>query len=141
MFRQHDPGFVLVVWKGIEFKGFMDGTYVSAERDTDAYTKAVGATGDAARVRSRNRGGKVTLTLQQTSPTNDLLTAQQKIDEISNAATGSLTVKDLLGTTLIFAEVAWIMKSAKVDFGTELQGREWVFDCAELDMGVGGALV
>lgn len=141
MFKNYDPGRVVGNWKGIPFLGFMDGTFLTAERNEDAFSMSVGAQGDVTRVRSRNRTGTVTLTLQASSPTNDLLTAQAVLDELSGLSYGPLQIEDLNGNTLILAAVAWIKKAPSAEFATDASGREWVFECADLDMGIGGAIV
>lgn len=141
MFNNYDSGRIVGSWKGIPFLGFMDSTFLNAERNEDAFTESVGAQGDVTRVRSRNRTGTVTLTLQAASPTNDLLSAQAILDELTGLGYGPLLIKDLNGTTLVEAAVAWIKKVPAVEFGTEASGREWVFTCADLVMNIGGAIV
>lgn len=140
-FHQYDPGQVVVNFKGIDLVAVMDGTFVNAERAEDAFSMQVGAGGDVTRVRSRNRSGAVTVTLQAASPANDLLSAVALDDELFGTGTGPLLVKDLFGNTLIDADTAWIRKLPAVEFADDASGREWVFDCAELSMFVGGSVV
>jgi len=137
-FYNYDPGRVVVTFRGVLLQGFMDGTFVSAERTEDAYTMPVGAGGDVTRVRSRNRTGSVTATLMAASPVNDLLSAIAAIDEETGLGTGALLVKDLMGTTLCNASVAWIKKMPVGEYATDASARAWVFDCAELKMHIGG---
>lgn len=139
-FKNYDPGTIAVTFKGIPMLGVMDGTFVTVERNEDAFSVAVGAAGDVARVRNRDKTGMVTVTLQQGSPINDLLTAQALLDEVSGLGFGPLMVKDLRGTTLVLAPIAWIKKMPTVEFGDELSGREWVFECASLEIKAGGAI-
>ncbi len=141
MFKNYDPGRVVASFKGIQILGFMDGTFISGERAEDAFEMAVGAQGDVTRVRNRNRTGTVTMTLQAASPSNDLLSAQAILDELSGIGYGPLLVKDLNGLTVIEAPIAWIKKSPTVEFGDEASGREWIFDCADLILVVGGAIL
>lgn len=141
MFNNYDPGRIAGNWKGIPFLGYMDGTFVTAERSEDAFSKSVGAQGDVTRVRSHNRTGTVTIVLQAASPTNDLLSAQAQLDELTGLGYGPLQVTDLNGATLVLAAVAWIKKAPSIEFSTEASGREWVFECADLDMNAGGAIV
>lgn len=141
MFKNYDPGRVVGSWRGIPFLGFMDSTFLSAERSEDAFALSVGGQGDVTRVRSRNRTGTVTLTLQAASPTNDLLSAQAILDELTGLGYGPLLIKDLNGTTLVEAAIAWIKKAPSVEFATDASGREWTFECAELTIVAGGAVV
>jgi hypothetical protein len=141
MFKNYDPARVVVTFRGIPIRGYAEGTFVSVERDEDSFEKAVGSQGDVTRVRKRNRAGSATLTLQQASPTNDELSAIMLLDEASGTGYGPLLVKDLNGTTLASAAVAWLVRPATTSFADGAESREWKIDCAELTMTVGGALV
>lgn len=141
MFKNYDPARVVVTFKGIPIRGYMDGTFVSIERDEDSFEKAVGAAGDVTRVRNRNRAGRATITIQQSSPTNDELSANVLLDEQTGLGYGPFMVKDLNGTTLASAAVAWLTRPASVSFADGAEGREWMIDCADLTLAVGGALV
>lgn len=138
-FANYDPSKVFVSFMGKQFVGFADGTFVTAERAEDAFSTAVGASGDVTRVRSRNRMGTVTVTLQAASPTNDDLTSLALTDEEDGTSYGPLQIKDLNGDTLINAASAWIKKFPSVEFAVESSNREWVFECAELVMDVAGS--
>lgn len=139
-FNQYDPLAVLISFNEVTFVGLAEGTFVEAQRDEDAFTKKTGSTGDVARVKNRNRGGSVKITLMQTSPTNAQLSAYHKKGEklpLISSDVGQLQIKDLLGNTLVHADKAWIKKVSNVSYGKDLSGREWTFDCAALDMDVG----
>ena len=141
LFNNYDPGRVVASFNGIPFLGFMDGTFISAERTEDGFTMQVGAGGDVTRVRSRDTTGSVTLTLQAASPTNDLLSSIALTDELFGTGTGALMVKDLNGNTLLEAPIAWVRKLPTTEFADEASSREWVFDCANLIKFVGGGVI
>lgn len=136
--RTYDPAQVFATFAGIPINGFAEGTFISASRDEDTFTKHTGAGGDVARTRNRNKGGKVSFTLMASSPTNDLLSAQAAADELAGTGAGALLVKDGNGSTVLAAPNAWISKPPAVEFGKELGDREWTIDCDELDMVIGG---
>jgi hypothetical protein len=140
-FRNYDPGLVVGSFRGIQILGLMDGTFITAERAEDAFSAVVGRSGDVTRVRNRNRTGTVTITLMAEAPTNDLLSAVAFEDEAFGTGVGPLLFKNLNGTTVIEAAQAWIQKLPSVEFSTDASGREWIFECAELIMNVGGAVV
>src|SRR5690606_21818859 len=117
-----------------------DGTHIEITRDEDAVMKHTGNDGSTARSINRNRGGSITVTLQQTAPVNDVLSAYAAADESTGLLTGSILVKDLFGTTIAESGDAWIKKLPDAAFGKEIQGRAWVFDCGELVLNVGGSL-
>ena len=137
-FRNYDPAQVVVTFKGIDVVGYMDGTFVTADRTEDGFETTVGAGGDVTRVRSRNRSGLVTVSLKAEAPVNDELSAVAEADELDGSGVGTLTVSDLNGTTLLEAESAWIQKIPLVEYADTASGREWVFSCAELIMAIGG---
>lgn len=142
-FKNYNPKQVTVSFGAIIVQGFNDGPFIKTVRNSDAYTVKVGAHGDVTRVRSLDRTGQVTITLLAESPTNDLLSFQANLDEASDAggAVAPLMIKDLNGLTLMIAENAWIMKYPEVEHATDASPREWVLECADLKMVVGGSLV
>lgn len=133
----YDPNGVVVVFSGIVLHGYGPDTFVTISRDQAAFKKQVGADGEVARVRNRNRSGTCKLVLQQTSQSNDALSAQAALDEQGGGGYGSLAVKDLNGTTLCSAGVAWIQKVADVGMGAELATREWIFDLDDVKIFAG----
>ena len=128
------PKKVIVTFGGRILTGFADGSFVTAERESDAFTKVVGADGEAARVASANRSGKVTVTLMQTSDSNDYLSQIAAADELSQASTGALFIKDASGRSLVTAGEAWIMKVPNAEFAKDLGSREWVFESGDLQI-------
>ncbi len=140
-FRTYNPALVVVSFQGVNITGFMDGTFVEAERDEDAFTKAVGATGDVARTRNLNKGGKITVTLMATAGANDMLAAMLAIDEGIGIGYGPFQIKDLSGTMQCFSAQTWIQKSPKIERAKESGSCVWVFDCAELEIFAGGNII
>lgn len=138
-FANYDPILTVLVFRGAPVLGFMDGTFVSVERSQDSFEKHVGSLGDVVRRRIRDRSGTVTLTLQQSSPSNDILSASYLLDELSGLGFGPLLLQDLNGSTLISSPVAWVRKPAVVELADSVTGREWMIDCHELEVFVGGA--
>lgn len=140
-FKNYDPKLVVASFRGIQVLGYFEGTFISVERSEDAFEKMVGAGGDVTRVRNRDQSGSVTFTLMAESVTNDLFSAVQVEDELFGTGFGALLVKNLNGTTLIESPIAWIRKLPTVEYADTASGREWIIDCAELLMLVGGAVV
>ncbi len=129
---------VQVIFANQRLTGFADGDFVSAEMNSDAFALVKGADGEGARAASADDSGKVTLTFLQTSIANDILSAALAADRLSEAGASPLLIKDLSGRTLVESPEAWVMKSASVDLGKEVKGREWVIECDVLKMVVGG---
>ncbi|MGN6103658.1 MAG: phage structural protein [Kofleriaceae bacterium] len=140
-FKTYNPALVTISFKGINLTGIMDGTFLEAERDEDAFMKHVGAAGDVTRTRNLNKGGKVTVTLVATHPTNDLLAAILDADEQFGLGYGPLQIKDLSGNMKCRANEAWISKPPKIERAKESGSCVWVFDCAELEIFAGGNVI
>lgn len=139
--RTYDPAQIVVQFGPIVASGFQDGSFIKASRDADTFTKYVGTDGETSRARSRNKSGSAELTLAQTSLTNDLLSGVAEVDEMTGFGVYPLTIKDLNGTTLLFAPEAWIRKSPENEFGKEIGPRAWVFDTGSMDVFTGGSLL
>jgi len=138
MLRTYDASQVIVLAGGIPLSGFADGTFVSVERSSDAYTKVNGADGHTSRSKSCDKSGQATITLAQTSPANDILQGFATLDELSSNGVFPFAVKDLSGRTTFVSAHAWIKKIPNVSFGKEIENREWVLDLADVDMFIGG---
>jgi hypothetical protein len=138
--RTYDAAKVNVSFSGIPLGGFAPDTFLTVERNEDAFTLVVGASGEAARSQSRNRSGRVTLTVMATSQTNDVLSALHNADELQGTGVGALFIKELNGTTLVSAESAWVVKMAPLERGAEVGTVEWVIECESLDTFVGGLI-
>lgn len=141
MFYPYDPGLVVVTFKELILSGFADGTFVNCSRDEDTFSKRTGAQGDTTRVRNRNKNGRITVTLQQGSPANTILSNYALSDELTGLAYGPITVKEIgtNGATLIAAPVAWIVKPADGSFAQDAENREWAFDCYSMSPFIAGA--
>lgn len=118
--------------------GLADGSFVTVTRDEQAYNKKVGTDGTATRSRTNNKAGTVSLRLDQASAVNDILSAIAAADELSGAGILPLTLRDASGRFLAGAESAWIQKLPEAEFDRDSLDREWVFDCGDLDIFVGG---
>lgn len=130
--KQYDPKDISAIFAGINIQGFADGTYINVERNEDAFSLAVGAQGEGTRVKNNNKSGRITFTLQQSSPSNAELDALATADELSNSGTGPLLVRDNGGNDLHKGEVAWIVKKPVAAYAKELSNREWIIETDNL---------
>ena len=138
--KTYDPKSVIITVGGVPMQGFADGTFVTVNRLNDSYSRHAGADGEVARAKSNDRRGEMTLTLAQTSLSNDILSGILVLDEKRNRGVVPIAVKDLSGTTTFFSGTGWIRKPPDSPFGKEIDNREWVFDLAEVDVFIGGVL-
>lgn len=138
--RTYDPKQIHVIWGGVIVAGFAEGTFVTIARNGDLFEKSKGADGTVDRINKNANDFSVTITIKQTSITNDLFSAQMLLDVQGNVGVLPLTVKDLSGTTLFFARQAWIAKDPDVAYGDSLENREWRLDTGNATKFIGGTL-
>lgn len=136
--RTYDPAEHLLSFFGIPLTAFGPDTFIDAARAEDGYKMTVGAGGEVARSRSRNRTGRVTITLLASSPENDLMMQVALTDELTGGGIGALFLKDRIGTSVLHADNAWIAKIPDMKRAKEVGVAEWAIDCAQLEMFVGG---
>lgn len=138
MLKTYDPGLVVLTVGGVPIKGFADGTFITVERTNDMYSKVTGADGIVSRAKSQDKSGSITITLAQTSSSNDVLSAFAAQDELSNTGVVPVNCKDLSGRSVYFTATAWVRKMPNSEYSKEVSDREWSLDCDELSMFVGG---
>jgi len=129
--RTYDPASVSVLIGGVPISGFADGTFISVERNNPKFQMVSGADGIVSRSKSNDKTGTMTLTLAQTSPSNDVLEGIAALDELSSTGIVPVMVKDNSGRSVHFAGNAWIQQDPTAEFGKELSNREWTFDLAD----------
>lgn len=136
--KTYSPKKVSVIIAGLIATGYAEGTFIQVERAAETFTKVVGSDGEVGRVHSADRSGKITLTLQQTSEFNDVLSALQQADELTLSGKFPVAVKDNNGTSLYVAGDAWIMKPVNSEYANTMSTREWVIECSDLIPFAGG---
>lgn len=137
--RTYAPDRVKLVVGVHSVSGYADGTFIQIEPLGDGITSQAGADGEVARVMSADKRVKITITLQQTSKSNDVLNLLLSADHLSGGDKPfPLMLADLRGGTLIATDAAWIVNRPTVEFGKELTEREWVIETARAQFSVGG---
>jgi len=136
--RTYDPKAVSVVVGGVPIHGFADGTFIHLERSTDAFSKVVGTDGIVSRAKSNDQSGQLTITLAQTSPSNDALYAFAILDQATATGIVPIFIKDNSGRSTHFSALAWVRKMPPLDYAKEISNREWIFDLADYDEFPGG---
>lgn len=123
----------------VQFTGYMDGTFIQASFNQDAVTEHVGSQGDVTLILNADKTATVTVTLAQGSASNGDLSNLVPDADNDYLPVGTLTFKDLNGTTKIKGPTSYIKKTAPIEFGNQVTGRQWVFGIpnAEITVGVG----
>lgn len=138
MVLTYDPNSVSIIVGGKIVSGYADGSFVKLSRNEQAFNLKIGADGTGTRVKSNNKSGKLEITLQQSSASNDDLSAIAGADELSNTGVVPLLVRDASGRTLATALTAWVQKLPDTEFAHETTNRAWVLETDQLVLFVGG---
>lgn len=138
-YAEYSPATVFTTINGVPLTGFAE-QMIEFEYVEDDFSEDVGALGDVVRVQNLNRLAEVTITLQQTSPSNDTLAAMAFQGRHFGLGVGELQIKDLRGTTVMAAPFAWVKKQAPGGYAKTATERVWVLRCANAEIYVGGAV-
>ena len=135
--RTFDPKEVSVIIGEFIIKGFSD-EQITVSRDNPAWELIVGADGEGTRVKSNDRSGTITITLQQSSPSNDDLSTLALSDELSNTGLRPFYMKDSLGTSLFSAITCFVEQIPEAAYGKSANDRVWVLKTDNLIGFLGG---
>lgn len=137
--RTYDPKKISIVIGAHIVSGYAEDTFASVEPTGDGTQAQSGADGEVARSLSNNMLHRLTLTLQQTSMSNNALSALLALDRASGGGgVVPLQIIDLRGSTLIAGSQAWIVQNPSVEFGAEVGDREWNIDFVATQVFIGG---
>lgn len=140
----YSPESVVVVISNSNFahtvNGYTDGSFINITRVIPHATRYVGADNSHARVVRAVTSADVTLTLHQSSESNDVLSRLLQRDEASRNGDDifTITIKDASGRTVASSPQAYIGTVPDVGFGTEMTDREWVIMTVNMDTTIGG---
>lgn len=120
--------------------GYMEDSHINIERSKDTYTSYTGVDNVTTRIHSADTSAKVTLSLQQSSASNDVLSQLYVNDKNSRNSSGlfAVTIKDGSGRSVYFSQESWIGVVPNSQFGSGMNGREWVIHSARMDSNIGG---
>lgn len=140
----YSPESVVVVLSNNKFShsmsGYVDGTFINITRNIPHATLYTGADASNVRVVRAVKNCDVTLTLHQSSESNDVLSQLLILDEESRSGEDifAITIKDLSGRTVASSESAFIGTSPDIAFGTEVSERPWVLHAINMKIFEGG---
>ena len=119
------------------FAGF-DDDIVEIKYPDDAWDVVRGADGEVSRANKCVDDLEITVTLKQTSDTNTKLSAVFMADKITGAGVLPFALNDRAGATTVFADSAFISKSADVTYGNSVKSRTWTIRTGPAVMVIGG---
>jgi hypothetical protein len=137
--KVYDPKDVTVIFGPTgQITGYADGTFVTIEKNEEAFALQVGTDGEGTRSKSNNQSGRITISLMQSSASNDILSTIHTADLEVGTGVFPLLVKDLQGNSIFEASQAWITSFPSSEYGREAAAREWVIETDQLIMFPGG---
>lgn len=110
----------------ISVDGYAAGDSVIVSEENDVFNTEAGADGHVDRVKNGANWLNIKIRLQQTSPVNQLFSAQHNLDRKTGRGIVPFLLEDGSGNTLIAAENCWFNGHPKdISFGNEAKVREW----------------
>lgn len=120
--------------------GFSEDSIVQIERNAETFTMYTGADNLTTRVYNANTSAKITLSLTQTSASNDVLSLLYSNDAaaLSSDTMFSIQVKDNSGRSNYFSDDAYIGVVPNSAFSNSMQVRDWIIHAGDLQTTIGG---
>lgn len=140
----YSPEDVVIILSGNGFShtvnGYVDGSFVNITRLVLGSEPYSGADVTNARIVRANHNSTVTLSLSQTSESNDVLSQLLKNDSITRDSTWlfSLLIKDNTGRSQYFSRQCYIGGHPDSTFSTAIDQRDWLIHCTKLEQNIGG---
>lgn len=136
----YDPKKILLTFGGVPVTGYADGTGIEVERSNPTWSISTGMDDLTAYTKRNDTSGKITITLQQISLTNDVLSGFMLLDETANGGLFPILVKDILGLSES-SGIGRIEMPPTQGFSNDVSTREWSILCSGLSIFVGGNLI
>ena len=136
--KTFDPAQISVVFGTSPIVGFAEDTMINVEIEDPQYNDNTNIHGEVTRYKVNKNTAKITITLTQSSSSNDLLSNYVELDRVSDAGSFPVMIKDPNGTTLLTSTSAYVKQVPAVEFGAEAKTREWIIQATSLNKYVGG---
>lgn len=126
--KSYSPDRFRIISGGHVNTGYGPGTFISVKELGDGITDVEGADGEIVRTIRKIRRLEITITLMQSSSTNDFYSAAYHADIASSGGgTFPMVMQDLNGTSVYEAAEAWVTKMPDADYAMSGdQTRSWV---------------
>ena len=122
----------------IPVEGFVDGTFISVDKDEMPYSSIRMPDGTVARKKNTSQTYTITITLHNGAETNNLLTKMWQIDELTDRGKFPLLIKDQSGSDLLFSTESWIEGIPSMTKSNAVDSRVWVIKSAYAVINIGG---
>lgn len=136
--KTYNPKDVVVILGTEVISGFSEDDMITIKPVGDGITGYYGADGEVARSIDANNSLEVTITLAQTSDSNNTLMNLHLLDKETGGGLAPLSIKDLSGTTIAQASQAWVSNIPEVKFGKTIDSNEWTILTGQASTYIGG---
>ena len=130
--RTYDCRKVIITFGNHMVVGTADDSFITIAKQGDGVASNVGCDGSIERSMDPNSQYKLTLVIQQTSPTNEFLETMRAYDDDTCEGMFPVLIKDLRGEPIFHADEAWVVKPPDFVRGKATANRSW-----EIDTGAG----
>jgi len=135
----YDPNAHVMTFGGVPLQGFSEDTKVKVERISPRMGSMAGVDGEVTRYRLNDPRVKITISLMQSSSSNDDLSEAHDIDfRTPGGVVSSFYLQDLLGSTVISCGAAWIVGYPDEELKKTPGPREWVIEGVVTTQFMGG---
>lgn len=136
--KVYDPHQLSVVFGVTPINGFAEDTMISIDVEEPQYNATTDIHGNVTRFRVNKNMAKITITLTQSSPSNDVLSSYVEADRINNSGIFPVMIKDPNGTTLFSSTDAYVESVPSTSFGNDNKDREWIIRATSINSFIGG---
>ncbi len=135
----YDPKKVLVIFGGQQITGFSEDDIVTIRPLGDGMTIYAGSDAEVGRSIDPNHCFEIEISLASTSKSNDYFSNAYNQDRANGNGMKPLMIKDLSGTTLFFANEAWVQNFPESSKGRQIGAQNWTLNTgAVTDPIIGG---
>lgn len=118
--------------------GYSEDSIVNIEWTTPRYSLYTGADNTGTRVFNASNSATLTVSLQQTSASNDVLSQLFNNDGRNSDGLFSVQVKDTSGRSIYFSDSAYIGVRPNAGYSNSMMTRDWVIQAFNLEGYAGG---
>lgn len=136
--KTYNPKDIVVIAGFQQLTGFAEDDIVEVKPRGDGIVPYDGADGEVGRSIDPNDCLEITVTLAQTSESNDILSSLYDLDKNTGNGMFPFAIKDLSGSTLISATQAWVKTYADAKIGRKIDTRQWTIHTGKADVNIGG---
>lgn len=132
------PEEVTILLAGIPVSGFIQGSFISVDKDVKPFTSKRTADGTVSRMYNNDQTYTITLTLYSGSDSNQLLTRLWQLDEITQRGKFPLMIKDGSGSDLFFSTTTWVEGIPSLVKSNQYEPRAWILRSSSAIINIGG---